>query len=163
MTDTRYMKKNIVFAVMLALLTALTVVYIFRNSLTVGEVSNAKSGAVAEAVRPVVDPGASIPENTFNALVRKAAHIVEFGALGCELMGLTLITARIRKRRAAAYICTPMFVTLLVAVADEYIQLFTGRTSAVGDVLTDFAGSMAGIIITGAAYAVHRAARRKRL
>ena len=39
----------------------------------------------------------------------------------------------------------PVLTVLLVAVLDEYIQHFTGRGSAVTDVILDFSGGLFGL------------------
>ena len=38
-----------------------------------------------------------------------------------------------------------LFYVLAVAVTDEFIQIFTGRTSSVKDILIDFFGALLGI------------------
>ncbi len=146
--------------IFLTLLTVITAAFIFLNSLTGSEVSHTKSSAVAEAVRPVIDPDETLPPKTLDALVRKAAHFIEFGILGCQLMGLTLLLAHLKKRRVITMMCTPLFLSLLAAVLDEYIQSLLDRTSMVKDILLDFVGSAAGIILVWAIYEIFRSVRR---
>jgi VanZ family protein len=156
------MNKTVVFSVLLTVILIPTITFILHNSLTVSEASYAQSNVIAEAIQPVFNADAHITASVFAALVRKAAHVTEFAVLGCELMGLTLIWVTVKKLRAINFICTPLFFSLLVAVTDEYIQTFTGRTSTVKDVLIDFIGSIAGIIIVSLIFAVVKSAKRKR-
>ena len=41
-----------------------------------------------------------------------------------------------------------LFFALLCAVADEFLQSFTGRTSSVRDVLIDFGGAVSGLLLS---------------
>lgn len=91
--------------------------FIFYNSLESKAESGARSGAVVEAIKPVLDPKGKISEEIFEHYVRKAAHMTEFGTLGMLMFGV-----------------------LFVAALDEFVQSFTGRGSLVSDVLVDFAG-----------------------
>lgn len=126
----------------ISLLTLLIVGFIFSNSLKSGEESNTQSAPLVNWVESIFDPYDKIPTSTFNYLVRKAAHITEFSLLGLSLGGLMCCVYRLRGRW---HIAAVLFGGLATAVADEFIQSFTGRTSSVTDVLIDFVGVVIGM------------------
>lgn len=69
--------------------------------------------------------------------IRKLAHFCEFALLGL-LLCHSFSALGVSNRTATGYI---LFLALLVAVIDEYIQAFSpGRASRVKDVLLDFSG-----------------------
>lgn len=69
--------------------------------------------------------------------IRKLAHFCEFALLGL-LLCRSFSAWGVPKLTATGYI---LFLALLVAVIDEYIQAFSpGRGSSVKDVLLDFSG-----------------------
>lgn len=147
--------------ILIGLAILLTVTFIFHNSLTVSVVSNAESNAIADTVKPVMDPGSRITTRTFRALIRKAAHVTEFAALGAGLTAMGLILVRGSWKRLRSHICAPLFAVLMVAVLDEFIQSFTGRTSCLKDVLIDFGGGLIGLAVTAAIWAILRKRTRK--
>lgn len=79
-----------------------------------------------------------------NYFTRKFAHGFEFGVLAI-LLYLFFNTLSVIYREKIIY---TLFLVLLAAVTDEFIQLFiTLRTSSVKDVLIDFFGGIIGVII----------------
>lgn len=76
-------------------------------------------------------------EVTMGDIVRKMAHFAEFFVLA---VGLTVF---IKKN-----ISLIMFIGLFTAVADEFIQSRTSRTSKIDDVVLDFCGFLCGMILT---------------
>ena len=143
---------------LLLALTVLVTAYIFGNSLKNGEESHESSNKVVEIVEPVVKPiTEKLPgEKGVSFWVRKAAHVAEFFALGLCAMALGL---GLQKRFGAACLGYVLFYVLLVAVTDEYIPSFTGRTSSVKDVFIDLGGAVLGI---GAAALVGTVRKRNR-
>ncbi|MDD4774099.1 MAG: VanZ family protein [Eubacteriales bacterium] len=135
----------------LILIIAATVVFIFGNSLTPGEISNKTSRSLSQIILGMIDPGDKINPEFFHKFVRKSAHFVEFALLGAELMLLTLFIA---PRRPLRLIFMPLFLSLMTAVTDEFLQIFTTRTSSVADVLLDYAGTAFGIAAVTAIYLV---------
>ena len=141
---------RIAAAIVLLLLTAATVAFIFSNSAELPEVSNAKSDKVIEIIEEKLPElkeaavnAAGGGEAAFSKLVRKSAHFFEFFILGCELAGLSLLVFS----RPFGRLSEPAFFALLIAVTDEYIQGFFGRTDSVDDVILDFVGSLFGILL----------------
>lgn len=69
--------------------------------------------------------------------LRKLTHFIAFAVQGLLLCKVFIVN-RINNYAANGYI---LFLGLLTAVIDEYIQSFSaGRTSMVNDVLLDFSG-----------------------
>lgn len=126
---------------MLLVLTAVTLAFIWGNSLLPPE----QSWAVSEAVRGALAlllPGGGQEGGTGagGVLVRKLAHFTEFCVLGL------LLKAQWAERRSTA----PLLLALLAALTDETIQRYTGRTSSVLDVWLDFSGAVAGVAAAAA-------------
>lgn len=81
---------------------------------------------------------------SYGVFVRKCAHVVEYSLLGAECAALTVALAG---RVVSPYLWADLFVPLGIAVADEFIQSFVGRTSQVSDVVLDFCSALIGIAI----------------
>ncbi len=119
----------------LPLLTALVLVFIFSNSFAGQEESARDSAFILQLIEPVLELFVG-KGNVTQHLVRKLAHFCEFGLLGL-LLGL-----RSRKPN-----CRVLLFSLLCALTDETIQIFTGRGPQVQDVWLDFAGAVTGILV----------------
>lgn len=82
-------------------------------------------------------------------LVRKSAHAFEYG-----LLALLMIAFR-QKGSGVSYnqMIETLFVVLLCATFDEYLQSFVGRGSNVRDILIDLSGGLGAVgiytIVTG--------------
>ena len=136
-----------------ALLTVLTTGYIFSNSLKDAEASHAQSGVVMEVVKPVLEPiirqeTEEKTERKLSFVVRKAAHFIEFAALGVCAGGFGAALSAVKKRRFWAL---PPVICLAVACCDEFIQSFMERTSSIKDVALDCTGSLFGLLLAAAA------------
>ncbi len=128
-----------------SLLTLFSIVFIFSNSLKNGEESYEQSKGLVEFIESIFDPDDKIPTEDFNFSVRKASHFLEFALLGfsfCSAVALACYTT------GKYNICMPLLFGLFVAVIDEFIQGFTGRSSMVSDVLIDFAGVIFGVLVS---------------
>ena len=121
--------------------------FIYGNSMQNGEESRQTSDAVVEVVKPIVDPKDEIEDETFSTIIRKLAHFTEFFWLGMAAFGIWL-GARAYPRLAWLRASEAVLFLLLCAVADEFLQSFTGRTSSVRDVLIDFGGALSGLLLT---------------
>ena len=148
-SDVYYMnKKNA--AVIITILICLNIGFIWGNSAQVGEVSNAVSDKVADAIKPVAEPiikpiaadDGTVFGIQYDSFIRKTAHALEFMALGI------LLAARRRISRKPQ-VGTMLFIALATAVTDEAIQILSARTDSVKDILIDFAGAVAGMLIAG--------------
>jgi VanZ family protein len=129
---------------LLTFLVALTVLFIWGNSCLSRETSGAQSGRITALLLRILDPKGKLDADTFHHFVRKTAHFAEFALLGAWIGGLF---QRIRLQSKKTFYTLPVLCVLLVAVLDEYIQFFTGRGSAVTDVMLDFAGGLTGLAI----------------
>ena len=135
-------KLKIIVAV-LSVLLVLSVIFIFSNSLKTSAQSNRESGRMARIIGPIIDAIFGEGRLDINYVVRKGAHFVEFAALGFFTYALSLSVMLYKNVKVP--FCG-IFGTLAVAVADEYIQLFTGRTSSVSDIIIDFSGAIFGML-----------------
>lgn len=128
--------------VITCLLIAVTLGFIWGNSLKSRSESMMLSLGVLRLIRPLLDAVFS-PENVTDHLVRKLAHFAEFGMLGAELV---LLTSLLRKLRAQT-VLNCLLAGLSAAVIDETIQIFSARGSQAIDVLLDFGGVVTGVFI----------------
>lgn len=131
--------------VVLVLLVALTLAFIWGNSLiSRTESQDLSRGLLGQICAALETVGVHIdPEN--DHWLRKLAHFCEFGLLGAELCALMLLN---RRACPQSYVnCA--FAGLAVAVTDEALQLISNRGSQVQDVLLDFAGFLAGLLLCG--------------
>ena len=103
-----------------------------------------------------------IMESTHH-LVRKLAHFLEFALLGFLSTGLVLYVNR-RKHWVKKWLewLLPIVFCLLYAISDEVHQIFSNRGASAKDVMIDFAGALAGILIMQAISGVIRAVRKRR-
>ena len=139
--------------ILFAVLSLLTVAFIWGNSLKSVSESSAQSSVIADKVQSVVDPQQKVEPDTFYNLIRKLAHVIEFFALGLFVCGFTVCLGHELKKRL---ISMPMLIVLLIAVVDEWIQSYTERGSLVTDVVIDFAGALAGLVTAAALYWIVR-------
>lgn len=119
------------------LLTAVFILFIFANS----SLPMSDSGRLSATAAAIVMKMGDMVNITFSGdlehQIRKLAHFIEFAILGW-LLCKTYGEFGVARHTGNGYI---LFIGLLVAVIDEYIQLFSyGRTSQITDVLLDFSG-----------------------
>ena len=126
----------------LAALTVLVIAFIWGNSCVSGETSGAQSGVVTKLLQSILDPKGKIPEDSFHHFVRKTAHFTEFAVLGLLVGSLFWMIGR---QTGRVFFSLPVLIVVLVAVMDEYIQYFSGRGSAVTDVVLDISGAVTGL------------------
>lgn len=129
--------------------------FIWSNSLQSAELSAFRSQKVAEILGKVMSTlfGADNVLTMFaQTHVRKIAHAVEFAMLGITLELMLLILGRLNGHNVAH----AAFIILAVAVADETIQIFTGRGASVSDIVLDFAGGLAGLVLALVVYGILR-------
>ena len=123
----------------LTILTILLILFIWGNSCLPKQVSSQESGWVTELLRPIFE--AMFGEGTLTEhFVRKLAHFTEYAALGCVSALLTLCLP-IKMSWRVAY---SAMGSLIVALLDETIQIFSGRGPMIQDVWLDFGGAVLG-------------------
>ena len=125
-------------------LTAAFTIFIFANSLTVGEESAKQSNFVLDIVLSVLSFfGIKADADLLFVLIRKLAHFSEYFVLG-----LLAFFALYNPSKRKITFFAPLYC-LLVAVADEFImqRITEGRSPQITDVLIDFAGVVFGLLI----------------
>ena len=130
--------------IVFAVLSLVIIAFIWGNSMQSLETSGEKSKVLTEVVKPKVDPENKMESYVVENFLRKCAHLLEFMALGICVGGFTVNLGRLRKER---YLSMPLLIVLVVAVNDEFIQSFTGRGTAVTDVVLDFGGAVLGLVL----------------
>lgn len=130
--------------VAMTLVSILFILFIWCNSLISGNESSRLSVYVMDFVNNVLG-SLKFKIQVSNYMVRKSAHICEFLLLGVILS----ITLRVYTVKALNNVCNILFVGLMTAVIDEFIQLFIdGRIGEIKDVIIDFTGLLIGIFLT---------------
>lgn len=125
-------------------LTVLAVAFIFGQSVLDRTASEQESGRVFELLLSVIHRlGLEADRELLHIFIRKAAHFAEFAVLGICAGGYALNLGYLHER---TYLALPAWLTLAVAVCDEWIQSFSGRASMVTDVVLDYAGALAGLL-----------------
>lgn len=141
------MNKKVIGSILLVLVLLITA-FIFYNSSQNSTESHEDSNAIVEFIEPIVEPiiDTFVTDNSVNLdyYVRKSAHIIEFSALGISLMCFYEFLKNQYNKNIFFII---LFYALSVAVTDEFIQSFTGRTSSVKDIILDFFGVAIGIVV----------------
>lgn len=141
------------------ILIALTVGFIWGNSMMSKETSNEKSENVSSTLQTVVD--AVFGEDVVsveNGIVRKIAHATEFAALGMEFCLLLIALKQENFERYLEILPCGLFV----AAVDEGIQVFSDRGPMVTDVLIDFCGFFIMTAVFLAIYAVRVKVKAKK-
>lgn len=120
------------------LLAVVLVALIFFNSSLPATDSGKLSGFVAQIVLQLSQMMDISLKGNVEHTIRKLAHFLEFACLGL-LWCKVFASFHVSNRTSSGYI---LLICLLVAVVDEYIQLFSpGRDGKVMDVLLDFSGA----------------------
>ena len=128
----------------LLLLTALFILFIFSRSMVPSEASAQESGSVVGALGGFWS-ALGIDEDSADHIVRKLAHFIEFMGLGVLL---TLCACRNGEKKLKKHIFTVLFFCLCIPVLDETIQYFSpGRAPEVRDVVLDFSGAVTGFVV----------------
>lgn len=131
-----------IFTVIMFVITALYIAFIWIHSTVNAEESTVESTSVLKFLSKIfVNIGLNVELTDF--IIRKSAHFCEFALLGC----LCIWTAYRINRKIIKNLLQVGFVCLAVATIDEIIQIYSpGRSSQVSDVLLDFCGAAAGVI-----------------
>ena len=132
------------WTVLFGILTILSMVFIFYNSIQGPAESEERSLAIVEQVKPFLDAEDRLTEKAFNDMVRAMAHLAEFALLGFSLGGLFVSAREWSFKKLVERV---LAMALLVAVADEILQYFTGRYTDVKDVALDVFGAFLGVMV----------------
>ncbi len=157
----------------LLILIALTLAFIFGQSMLPAEKSMETSDSVAQTVDKILDTATensnadSDSEAEQNPIItfvkkylRKIAHFVEHGVLGFEIFLLIMAMEKqsgIERKFAPISPKRLLFsinIGVLVAFADESIQIFSGRMAKVSDMWIDIAGYAAFSLLAFAFFAL---------
>ena len=128
----------------LGILIALTLAFIWGNSMQSRAVSGGMSGSLKTWLEQLLHTEIS------EFLLRKAAHFSEYGLLGVEfslLLGLQHDKNGKNLQCGRNLLDFPL-IGMLCAVTDETIQIFSGRGSLVSDVWIDTVGFSTGFFLT---------------
>jgi len=137
-----------IYIIFLICLTALTLAFIWGNSMLPPNASIKGSSNVYGAVVDVVENIAGTPakENfiqTFtHQIFRKFTHFAEFGLLGLELSLLFIAVGKFDLK----YGYFIPIAGVAVALIDEFIQIFSKRGSSMMDVLIDVSGFLTAFL-----------------
>ena len=80
--------------IILAVLIAATLAFIWSNSSDSPEDTHEKSDGIVEILKPILDPFDLVSDEDFSFLIRKAAHFSEYALLGAELFVMRRRTSR---------------------------------------------------------------------
>lgn len=118
---------------------------IWGNSMRTSTQSAQQSGSLLAFLTPWLTALGIQPEG-FHTILRKLAHLSEYGLLGV-LWTMELWLGPHREKRRGAM--ERLSFCMLTAFLDETIQLFVpGRSGEIRDVWIDTAGAWTGIVIT---------------
>lgn len=151
-------KRNLINLIVWGILSLFILLFIFSNSLRNGPESMEQSSWFVKTFQAIFDPNHNLDIDTATLIVRKAAHFSEFFALGFSIRMTCVYISRLINRDIWII---PFIFCFLMASTDEFIQSFTGRTSAFGDVMIDFSGSSLAILIITVVIIVHRIKTKK--
>jgi VanZ family protein len=130
----------VIFRILFTFFALYSVYFIFSNSLEIGAVSSARSAEVTKIINKTIQAIGMNPVSEHT--VRKLAHFGEFLLSGFWFT----LCLRVYTRHYIRHISWPLLLGLLIADADEMIQLYvSGRASSVRDVWIDFGGVCTGV------------------
>lgn len=131
------MEKRFTYRWIWLMVAAATVAFIWQQSTLAPAESAETSNAVGNVLLTLF--GGTPLGSFLSRYLRKIAHFVEFFALGLEC------EAYLVGRHTLRGTLFQLLFGLAVAATDEFLQIFTGRGSALSDVLLDFCGHLAGV------------------
>ncbi|HEX3039557.1 MAG TPA: VanZ family protein [Caproiciproducens sp.] len=122
------------------LFTVLFALYLFSNSVYQKQQSFRQSTLVLEYMKAFF-ANAGISISISEGFLRKLAHFIEYFLFGSILS----VTMHIYVKSLRRYFFPQLFTLLVIPVIDEYIQIYSGRTSSVTDIILDFLSGLAGM------------------
>lgn len=120
-----------------------TIVFILGNSMLSGAESRQWSLPLLQKVNETLRDCGFEDITITHFTLRKGAHFLEFGLLGFLFAMIVISVYRHTKRW---FLSAPLLIALILCVADEYIQTYTGRNGRVRDIVIDFAGVVSGFL-----------------
>ena len=141
----RYVEMRKVRTIAFAALLLFLICFIWGQSMMPRDASARESTFLMRLLKPLLDPNNRISSKLFHHYLRKAAHFTEYAALGFCMSGFLLSVDWKRERMR---IPTAVLSCLLIAAADESIQLFSvDRGAQLRDVVLDFCGALFGLAV----------------
>ena len=133
-------KRKKILIVSQSILIALTLWFIFKNSILSKQQSSEQSGSVFFAFQYIFDAifGAGV---ITPSVFRKMAHAIEFALLGFQVYLLYYTLMGFKIKRLFEVLC----LGLIVGIIDESIQILSNRGAQVSDVWIDFGGYALGV------------------
>lgn len=145
MKEKQTLNKLNIYITIFAVLSFLTLVFIFSNSFLSQEESAAESGWVSSFIKSIVDPSGFIDNEVFHAVIRKIAHFTEYFVFSV-FFGITLTLLCVKSERLR--IAFISLVSIAIALIDEFVvQSYSGRGPSFTDVLIDSLGSFIGYAV----------------
>lgn len=133
---------------LLGILLMIWIGSIFYQGTRSYDVSMKQSHTIVGIVQEIVNDSTEesiqetpVEQSSLMFIVRKSAHVFEYGILALLFMAVR------QKDSYVSYhqVIETLFVVLLCATLDEYLQSFVGRASNVRDVLIDLSGGVGGM------------------
>lgn len=151
-------KRKIAVSIIIIMI-ALTIGFIWGNSLKTKEESSESSESVSNVIQVVVDTvfGEDVVQ-VENGVVRKFAHATEFAALGLEFC---LLIIALKQESYKRYLQI-LPIGLFVAAMDEGLQFVSLRGPSIIDVFIDFGGFFIMTAIFIAIFAIRNKVKAKR-
>ncbi len=147
--------KNILIVV-LSIAIALTLWFIFSNSLTPSTESLEKSEGIYEQVKEPLEAVVGEGKVT-HSVFRKMAHFFEFFVLGLEVALLFTLIFGLKLKN----LIWTFTSGITVAIIDESLQNISKRTASVKDVFIDIAGFALAVIISYGIYYANKFLKNK--
>lgn len=150
-------KKRIIFISVISLLLALTLVFVWGNSLKPPSESQNQSGEAFSSVKTALskvfgeDFSQTLFDNIGERSFRKLAHVAEYSLLAIELNLLFFSVFGIKPLNSLFSFLSAIFVS----VTDELLQLVVGRNGTVTDVLLDLSPVLIICLVFLAVYSVY--------
>ena len=142
------MDKKIVLLRILYVTLAISMILVWGQSCINKTESRESSDAIVEMIKPIdqLEEGYRSPNGMtyveLSTYVRKAAHVIEYAAVGFQIMAILLL----KKKKELKVAINVLFLGGLIGLVDETIQIFSERGSEVGDIWIDMAGILVGIL-----------------
>ena len=152
-------KKRKIFVLIISVLIALTLAFIWGNS-CLPKAQSAESSSEAQGIIQTVLDNVFGEDTVYvdEFHIRKLAHFAEFFALGAEF---ALLIIALNKENYKSYL-TLLPIGLFVGAVDESIQVFSDRGAAVLDVLIDFSGYLTAIAVFVIIFALRKSVKSRK-